>query len=869
MLKDYSLRGFMLHEFPLEWNDHHVLRVMATESGWLDAHRAPGTGLGAAADVHTVLIREGIIKDPILRNNYKDIEWIEKRSWWYKTTFNAPELNEFTNKFDKATLHLDGLDVWADIYLNGAKIGVHKSQFYPFEMNIRDLIKKEGNILLIRLTTGLDRVKDEETGTHAYSVPTVFEKRDDTRRLMLRKAQFGFGWDWSPRASSCGIMGNCFIAWEKSHKINHLKVWTKKINVDGSAEIGVTAEVELIHPWKTAEGTAKLIIQPQNTKDIITHHETCSVYLLSGINYIDYSFTVQNASLWWPAGHGEQPLYTAQLFVDSKNISVGATQTFGIRTIKLDTSAQEAGRKFGFVINGKPIFAKGANWVPADTVYGRVSDARYTTLIQEAKAANFNMLRVWGGGLYEPDIFYDTCDAEGILVWQDFMFSCGIYPEQHEWLNLEIEKEMDYQTRRLASHASLALWCGNNENHWGAEGWYPADFYNNCREDGLGFANIMAPQIIRKNSPHTLYWNSSPYGGDLPNGHDHGDTHHWFECFQSKIVENRITPERFDSLDAKFVSEYGVLGPCTMSEIKKFYDGDLPQMFDEIWHGHTNRNDWDKNAERDPRNGTVLAGIHKHYKNIACDDLENYVLLGGLFQGLMYQYSLESIRFNHNCGGALFWMYNDAWGELGWTIIDSGLHRKPSFYFTQRAFAPVKFILREENGNVLVYAENSTGKDITVQARFGFKELNGGSSLRVDAISEQTFPVVLPAFSRIICGTFDIPNIPADKTMIYLQAESADFSGHIPTAFLRRLTTKDLALPVPNLQVLSTERDGDKLRIRIKASTYAHAVHIPEAGDTAKFDDYYFDMLPGEERTITWQNTPTNIGTITVAAFTK
>lgn len=447
-----------------------------------------------------------------------------------------------------------------------------------------------------------------------------------------------------------------------------------------------------IHPFQTLEVGLELELQFDSKQVAIKKIEPC---LRSGLNFITIELDVPNAKLWWPNGMGEQPLYTVHVSAGMQSpgkeyppFPIGI-RTLGLNTDKLSFDSDD--RAFAFEINGVRVFSKGANWIPADSIYARVTDEKYDHLLKEAKEANFNMLRIWGGGLYERDVFYKKSMEYGLLIWHDFMFSCAKYPDHLSWFREEVEKEMDYQTRRLRNYCSLVLWCGNNENHWGFDEWWDgtesADFYG-----GAVCYNEIAPLVVQRNCSEIPYWNSSPYGGLHPNGSESGDRHHWHDCMMNKDMEKRITPAEYDKVIAKFISEYGYVGPCRESSIELYHNRLPLDPGSKIWQLHNNT--FEKN--------TVLAGINKHYVDLQDLSLDEYFLYAGLCQGLMLGYSLEAIRNKQFCAGALFWMYNDCWGEMGWTIIDYYLTRKISYYFVKRAFEPVKLILRLEEGYIRV-----------------------------------------------------------------------------------------------------------------------------------------------------------------------
>ena len=435
------------------------------------------------------------------------------------------------------------------------------------------------------------------------------------------------------------------------------------------------------------------------------------------------------------------------------------------------------------------------------------------------------MLRIWGGGIYERDIFFETCDQLGILIWHDFMFGCAAYPDHLESFSDLVRKELDYQTKRLRAHACLALFCGNNENHW-IYGSYAREFYD--KQFGLKIANIMAPELIRSNCPEIAYWNSSPYGGVEPNAPQVGDVHHWHACMMNPDMAKRIEPKEYDQVEARFVSEYGYPGPCPVASIKTYFDGQAIDRESKIWKLHNNT--FEKY--------TVNAGIAKHYTGQKLE-LDEYILYAGMTQALMLGYSLEAMRYKSYCSGGLFWMYNDCWGEVGWTIIDYYLRRKISFYAVRRAFAPHRLILREHNNMISVVGCNDSAGEISFTMAFGHVAFTG------EQRSEKTAAVSLPPFSRTELMQFAAP-VGCEDSICY--ARPVDLP-EITAGLLHRTDTRQLNLCLPVVRISSSCNDGPDLLVTVKADTYCHGVYL-DAGDDAHLSDNYFDLLPDEERII-------------------
>lgn len=828
----YDLRNnWHIRSEELHWGTEHRDKVAAREDGWLAAD--------LPCDIHMALIAHSVIKEPLEAVNSLESEWTEQKSWWFRNTF---AVDDRLLEHERIELTFDTLDAEADVFLNGRHLGHHRSAYYPFVQEVKPLLRKGDNELLVRLTSGLERYSEADMAQFKSSIGLLeLNARGDQRRGLVRKPAYVYGWDWGPRVATCGIVGGARLTGHGRAAIRSVRAHTVELRGDvrqGSvqAQIALEAEIENFHPFETLEAVAHFQVL-DGERPVMEWREEVS--LRSGIDYVDVSGSLEQAKLWWPNGMGAPSRYTVRmtLTAEADGITVAYPPfQFGIRTIRIDQSRLGKGeRLFAIEINGVRTFCKGGNWIPADSIYARVTEQKYETLIAEAQEANFNMLRIWGGGIYEHDAFYEQCDARGIMIWHDFMFSCAMYPDELEWFRDEVEREIDYQTKRLRNHPSIVLWCGNNENTWGFDEWWP----QLTKEGYFGGArcyNEIAPRAVRRNCPDIPYWNSSPYGGAHPNGSAMGDRHHWHDCTMHPEMEKRITPEEYDKVTAKFVSEYGYIGPCRLSTIERYHGGERIDRTGIIWHNHNNT------FEKD----TVPAGITKHYTDAAALDLNDYLLYAGLCQGLMYGYSLEALRYKDFCSGALFWMYNDCWGEVGWTIVDYYLKRKTSYYYVKRAFAPVKLILRENDGIIAVVGINETAEAAELEVEYGYAAYDGSSRL-----TERT-KLALPAYSRQIVMSFAAPqDVDRKRGAIFVRP----LAGDVQAAVLRSGVFRELHVPESAITVSDFHIVDGNAAFTVSSAGYSHAVHFNLADDL-RLSDEYFDLLPGDRRTVVVYGAP-------------
>lgn len=803
--------------------------ILGSSDGWMD--------VSLPCDIRVPLIENEIIKDPVIADYCFDSDWIEGKSWWFVNEF---DLDLDATQPDSIELVCESLDADAHIILNGTHIGHHKNAFRPFIFNAKKLLRNHGNLLVIRLTTGIEHYSDEDLAGIEHSINTEEVRnrpeRGDKRRVFVRKPQYCFGWDWCPRIVTCGITAPVYFIVSKAPVIRRLHCST--LSIGESAELLFEVEIESLRPFSTLDVELSLHI---NFKDREVFCATNDALLKSGLNYFKIPVEISQPQLWWPNGMGNHPLYEAKMLVTvDGSIGDEYSTKFGIRTIDVNMERDGSdGRGFTFYVNGIRLFCKGANWIPADSIYARVSNEKYEKLIVEAAQCNFNMLRVWGGGLYERDIFYDLCDSHGLLVWQDFMFACAVYPDIHEWFRREAELEMEYQTRRLATHPCLALWCGNNENAQCFDDLWIGDRLPAYLGGVICYNNI-APRIVHKNCPEIPYWNSSPYGGEHPNSSLAGDKHLWSECVMNEEMEKRISPEEYDVNTAKFVSEFGYPGPCVKESIERYLDGEPLDRESNLWSHHNNT--FEKN--------TVEAGITKHYLDAAHVSIDDYLLYASLCQGLMLNYSIGSMLATEHCSGSLYWMYNDSWGETGWPTIDYYLLRKPSYYFVKRAFSVLQFVLRARESTIYVTGINDTNQSYNIEMEYGYMSFDGA----ISSIHHRSIHIS-PHF-RGIAFTFLMEGYDT-LTGCYFAKPTAK-GVTINPAILRTTEYRHLQIPKAKLSVSDFKQVAGNASFNVTSDFFAHAVHflVPSS---VNFSDNYFDLLPGENRHILAEKFPDDI----------
>ena len=466
--------------------------------------------------VHTDLLNNKLIDDPFYRDNEQKLQWIGKTDWEYQTTFNVtPEILAR----DNIELIFEGLDTYANVFLNNESLLNADNMFRTWRADCKRLLRAGANTLRIRFRSPINEVLPLMAKMD-YQLPAGNDQGEKTSPH-TRKAPYQYGWDWGPRFVTSGIWRPVSLqAWDKA-RVEDLHILPKQVT---AAAASLTAEVQIV---ANSNVSATIVVDNLTDKSIAAKRV---VPLMPGSNRIALDFVVAHPALWWPNGLGAHPLYTfkARLLINGKPIDETTTRT-GLRSLELRQQPDESGKSFTFVINGVPVFAKGANWIPADSFPTRISKAKYRQLLEAVRDTNMNMVRVWGGGIYERDDFYELCDEMGILVWQDFMFGCSMYPGDQAFLD-NVRQEAIDNMKRLRNHPSIVIWVGNNEietawKHWGWKDQLPASLW----DDYLKIFHGVLPEVCSSLDPSRPYWPSSPSSNleDDPDSQKMGDVHYW------------------------------------------------------------------------------------------------------------------------------------------------------------------------------------------------------------------------------------------------------------------------------------------------------------------------------------------------------
>lgn len=770
--------------------------------------------------VHTDLLNNKKIEDMYWRNNPLNVRWIEDCDWTYSCDFDA-------KREGNVSLVFEGLDTYSSVYLNGEHLGDTDNMFIPHEFNVSGKLKEKDNNLTVIFKSPIKAVENMPERVGAFT----------SERINTRRMQCTYSWDWVDRFVTCGIYRDVFLKYADDMYVENIYVNTQ--NIDSiSAQIYTELTLENYEDG----GIVKIeILSPEGKR-------VAGTELYSRESTVVRRFDIKNPQLWYPYGYGEQPLYTLRVTVGD-NV---AEETFGIRTLKIVQLEDEEGSEYyniakafqdtklgkiysfnetfsGFqvVVNGLPIFCKGANWVPCEPFPSAETNDKISKIIRMLTDIDGNFIRVWGGGIFEKDEFYYECDKNGILVAQDFLMACGTYPEKEEWFLDALRLESEYAVKKLRNHPCLAWWHGDNENaEWGSD----------TLEDFRGRDSALrgvADQIYKYDKQRE-FLPSSPSGGNTYSSATRGTAHTTMYC--SRIFKffqeckGDEYKEFLNSFSARFVSEEPVFGGLSTSSLLRFLTEDdvYNDKMEEMMRFHTK-----PNADFPYFYDDIKAFCEKVFgKPITAEDrLFQYRYLGYEWLRVVFENYRRSIGY---CNGLVFWMLNDCWpAALGWAMIDYYNMPKSLYYAFKRTAQHVSASVKEENEKYKLYVSNDSLQDESVHAK----------AYLMDLKSKQILDTFETNLQSIAYSTVDVL-LPWNKDDSYLIICDIKYSNGYD-----RCSYKQGNLKLNNCSnILESSIEGDT--IKVKANGYVHAVEL--MGEYI-FSDNYFTMLPGEVRTISFE----------------
>ena len=764
-------------------------------------------------NIHSDLLENKLIEHPFIGNNEEKLQWISKTDWDYKTTFLV---DRKTLQKRHIELSFEGLDTYASVFLNDSLILKTNNAFREFQVEVKSILKAENELRIVFENTSIS--EDKEKNSLKYTLP-------EGNRIFTRKAQFQYGWDWGPKLNTSGIWRPIKLTAWNDYKIENINIIQNTLT----------------------DSIASLIVEIADSnfsKDVLNYE----VYINDTLQFQkpekpEIPITIKNPKRWWPHNLGEPYLYDIKVVVrNGKTILDSVLVKKGLRTIDLITEKDSIGESFYFKVNDVPVYAKGANYIPQNSMQNQVTNAHYEKLLNDVVDANMNMLRVWGGGIYENDIFYDLCDEKGILVWQDFMFACAMYPGDQAFLE-NVQEEAAQNVKRLRNHASIALWCGNNEN---AEGWnrwgWQADRSEHEKEEiwsyYLKVFDSILPNTVNKLTD-TDYWESSPkYGRGNPKYKFEGDAHDWW------IWHDAYPFEHLEENVPRFMSEFGFQSFPSYEAIKYINQSDLIDISTNSFQSHQKHS-----------RGFQLIREYMERDFPVPEKAEDYVYMSQLLQAYGITKGIEAQRrakpYNM---GTLYWQLNDCWPVVSWSSIDFFGKWKALHYKAKHSFEDVLVSSKVENNILRTYVINDDFESHSGELSVKILDFEGNplyqfskSIILESNASQLQHQVNLEAFKLDASKVVVVSNFNNSQSLYYL------------------VKPKELKLKQGDIEQKITKTDiGFSIELSSKTLQKDVFLYSDEKGH---FLDSYFDLLPNETKIVVFQTKSKTIERFNIKTF--
>lgn len=768
------------------------------------------------SDVHLSLFEAGIINDPFYGNNEDSIKWVGVQDWIYSSNIIIDSM--MMNK-KSAKIYFDGLDTYAEVYINDSLILKADNMFIGWEVDIKNFLHHDKNSIKIKFTNP-KKINKQKANSFEYRLPD--------ERAFSRKAAYQFGWDWGPEIITMGIWKDAKIVFEDEPKIIDLFIKQKSISTK-VAVVEVNVEINSID--------FDSIDLNLFSNEILKIEKT--VALTKGVNNFSFPVEINKPKLWWPNGLGEQNIYKFKAVISNKDeikdIKIAKT---GLRNAEVIQETDSIGTSFFFRINGIDVFAKGANYIPQDNFLSRVKYSDYEKVINTAVESNMNMLRVWGGGIYENDEFYDLCDEKGIMVWQDFMFAGNMYPNDSGFLQ-SIKTESTQNVKRLRNHPSIVLWCGNNEiseawHNWGWQQSYSWTEQDSTElwENYITIFEEILPSIISEYSPGSFYWPSSPSNGwGREKAYLKGDVHYWGVWWGKEPFK------KYNEKVGRFMSEYGFQGMPDMKTIESFAETEDMHFNSDVMKSHQKHPfGWENIQE-------YLARDYPDPENF-----DQLVYLSQLMQAEGIKIAIEAHRrAKPYCMGTLYWQLNDCWPVTSWSSVDYYGRWKALQYFVKKAYEKYLISFEQNNQDLQVYFISDDNSPLKAGLKWKIIDFDGNTILRGNqSISiDQNSSTIAKVFSKEVVESWRSLN---DKILV---VEVFSNNKKIASATKIFINAKNLKLSTENIEYELSVNKGSYL-LRIKTESFVKGLQISCLED-GFFSDNYFDLVPGEIKEISFK----------------
>ncbi|WP_417580505.1 beta-mannosidase [Pelagibacterium sp.] len=775
--------------------------LSAPERGWSGAMNLPG-------DVHTALLEAGEIPDPYFGQNEDVVAWVYKTPWTLERLFVVPA--DMTDRY--LTLTLSEVDCIASVFLNGEMIAETQNQFIRYDIDVTGKILEGENTLTIAFATVPDVAK-ARADAHPFSIPYAAMNQKVAHLNFVRKTACHAGWDWGICLMPIGVYGTMVLRRTPLARTESVQI--DQYHEDGKVNLKIRTR---IHAFDSGEVSLTHKIDGQVVGG--------SVAVRAGENLIEHTVSIHSPDLWWPAGQGSQSLYDLLTDLDGEQTS----RKIGLRKLEWIVEKDEIDHSFKCRINGRDITMMGANWIPADAIPSRITQETVEDLLQSAKAANYNMLRVWGGGQYEPDWFYELCDEMGLLVWHDFMFSCMPYPSDRAFLD-DVQTEITQQVRRLSHHACIALWCGDNEVI-GSLNWYPETRANRDRHlANYDRLSKLLADIVEDEDPERRFWPSSPSLGymDFADGwhiDTRGDMHFWDVWHSARPFEH------YRTVQPRFASEFGFQSFTSMDVIESFTEAHDRNPSSPVMETH---------QRNEGGNARILETMCRYFR--FPKGFEEMVFLSQIQQGLAIKTAIEFWRSTKpRCMGTLYWQVNDTWPVASWSSLDYGGQWKLLHYLARRFFAPINVVAVPDGDDIVIKGVNDGPKPANIALDVFAVDMGGVAK----SLHKKDFMLGLESASELVRVRKE-----AIGNGAFLTFEWRDENDRLlgQNDFMPR-AHKYYDLPAANVSAIWTQgKNGPELTLQTDACAFFVTVQVDPIG---YFSDNCITLLPGRPATLSF-----------------
>ena len=776
------------------------------DNTWQEAI-VPGT-------VYTDLLRNGNMEDPFWRENEYKIQALSDYDYEYQRTFSVTE-KDFTAQ--SLVLVCEGLDTLAELYINNTLLAKTDNMHRTYRFDIKSLLQIGENTLRVILRSPSKYIAKMDERKSLWGVSSTVPGYQH-----IRKAHSMFGWDWGPKLPDLGIFRDIYI--EKLHTGRVKDFYVKQNHFENHVEVSIDTETELLVASDAL--TVTLSIYDPDQKLLYQEERPASAN-------IHFTYDIENPLLWWPNGYGDQPLYLVNVTLSKDGAEIASkSKRIGLRTLTVKRQKDRWGESFGFEINGIVIFAKGGNYIPEDNLLGRKTPAKTRKLLEDCTNANFNCIRVWGGGNYPEDCFYDFCDELGLIVWQDFMFACAVY-DLTEAFAANIKTEFEDNIRRLRNHASLGIWCGNNEMesawlYWGI----PQN--QKLLQDYFTMFERIIPEALNQFDPETFYWPSSPSSGggfEKTCEEGYGDAHYWDVWHGKKPFED------FENLYFRFASEYGFQSAPGMKTIKTFAEPEDFNMFSNVMENHQ------KCIDNGHGNVTLMTYLHNYYQQPK--DFETTLYTTQILQADCLETAISHFRSNRGrCLGSTYWQVNDCNPVISWATIDYYGRWKASHYVVKRCYAPTIINLRREENEITFYVSTENMHDANYTFSYQLIHQENG------VLDSGSLNVHMAPLSAKAVFNFTLPELSLeDSRNCYIAYSLKENDAEIASRIKLLTKPKQFYFKNPDIHVAWTET-AEAYLLTLTAKELATRVTVDFNNTDVILSDNCVNLLPNKPVTL-------------------